>query len=159
MSNRRNFFRDALGWGVGLAVVPKLDSAEVPPPAVQTPDVPNLPHTMENGMKVFHLIANPSHEKSHLSRQSPRGDTTAQPPGQPSRSHKATVCGSLLRTGSPNRPASVGMASKFRSKPTVHRTSANNRFRLAANSCTSSNCTRLERSFITPMERCRKWRE
>jgi manganese oxidase len=59
MSNRRNFFRDALGWGVGLAAVPKLDSAEVPPPAVQTPDVPNLPHTMENGMKVFHLIAEP----------------------------------------------------------------------------------------------------
>jgi hypothetical protein len=26
---------------------------------VETPDVPNLPHAVDNGVKVFHLIAEP----------------------------------------------------------------------------------------------------
>ena len=59
MSNRRNFFRNALACGAAMMAAPKLNSAEVPPPMVQTPDVPNLPHTMDNGVKVFHLIAEP----------------------------------------------------------------------------------------------------
>src|SRR5579862_7056782 len=59
MKNRRNFFKDALGWGAGMTAVPELSSAQGLPPVTQTPDVPNLPHTMENGMKVFHLIAEP----------------------------------------------------------------------------------------------------
>jgi len=60
MSNRRNFFRNALAWGAGQIAVPKLNSAaEGSPPVVQTPDVPNLPHTLDNRVKVFHLIAEP----------------------------------------------------------------------------------------------------
>jgi FtsP/CotA-like multicopper oxidase with cupredoxin domain len=59
MSNRRNFFRNALAWGTAMMAVPKLNSAEGAPPMVQTPDVPNVPHTMDNGVKVFHLIAEP----------------------------------------------------------------------------------------------------
>jgi FtsP/CotA-like multicopper oxidase with cupredoxin domain len=59
MSNRRNFFRNALAWGTTMIAAPKLNSAEGSPPMVQTPDVPNLSHTMDNGVKVFHLIAEP----------------------------------------------------------------------------------------------------
>jgi FtsP/CotA-like multicopper oxidase with cupredoxin domain len=59
VSNRRSFFRSALAWGAGMMAAPQLNSAEGPPPMVQTPDVPNLPHTMDNGAKVFHLIAEP----------------------------------------------------------------------------------------------------
>src|SRR5260370_3388032 len=59
MSNRRNFFRTALAWGAGLMAVPKLSAEEGSPPMVQTPDVPNLPHTLDTGVKVFHLIAEP----------------------------------------------------------------------------------------------------
>jgi FtsP/CotA-like multicopper oxidase with cupredoxin domain len=59
MSNRRNFFRNALAWGTTMMAAPKLNSAEGSPPMVQTPDVPNLPQTMDNGVKVFHLIAEP----------------------------------------------------------------------------------------------------
>jgi manganese oxidase len=58
MSNRRKFFRNALAWGTTMMAVPKLNSAEGAP-MVETPDVPNLPHTMDNGVKVFHLIAEP----------------------------------------------------------------------------------------------------
>ena len=59
MSNRRNFFRNALAWGTTIMAAPKLNSAEGAPPMVQTPDVPNLPYSMDNGVKVFHLIAEP----------------------------------------------------------------------------------------------------
>jgi hypothetical protein len=59
MSNRRNFFRNALAWGAGVIAAPKLYSAEGAPPLVETPDVPNLPHAVDNGVKVFHLIAEP----------------------------------------------------------------------------------------------------
>jgi FtsP/CotA-like multicopper oxidase with cupredoxin domain len=59
MSNRRKFFRNALAWGTTMMAAPKLNSAEGSPPMVQTPDVPNLSHTMDNGVKVFHLIAEP----------------------------------------------------------------------------------------------------
>jgi manganese oxidase len=59
MSNRRNFFRNALACGGAMMAAPKLRSAEVSPPMVQMPDVPNLPHTMDNDVKVFHLIAEP----------------------------------------------------------------------------------------------------
>jgi len=59
MSNRRKFFRNALAWGTTMMAAPKLNSAEGSPLMVQTPDVPNLSHTMDNGVKVFHLIAEP----------------------------------------------------------------------------------------------------
>jgi FtsP/CotA-like multicopper oxidase with cupredoxin domain len=59
MRNRRNFFRNALACGAAMMAAPKLSSAEVAPPMVQMPDVPNLPHTVDNGVKVFHLIAEP----------------------------------------------------------------------------------------------------
>src|SRR5579864_1181728 len=63
MSNRRNFFRNALAWGTTMMAAPKLSSADGSPPMVQTPDVRNLPHTMDNGVKVFHLIAEPVSHK------------------------------------------------------------------------------------------------
>ena len=30
---------------------------------VETPDVPNLPHTLDHGVKVFHLVAEPVQRK------------------------------------------------------------------------------------------------
>lgn len=59
MWNRRKCFRNELACGVAMMAAPKLNSAEVSPPMVQMPDVPNLPHTVDNGVKVFHLIAAP----------------------------------------------------------------------------------------------------
>jgi hypothetical protein len=82
-SNRRSFLQRALGLGAGLAAAPQLfadetthrgpDSGSARPildvarsgtgPAhnvpVITPDVRDLPFTVENGVKVFHLIAEP----------------------------------------------------------------------------------------------------
>ncbi len=83
MSNRRSFLQRAMGLGAGLFAAPRLfadetthrgpDSGSARPildaartgtgPArnipVTTPDVADLPFTMENGAKVFHLIAEP----------------------------------------------------------------------------------------------------
>src|ERR1700722_15665030 len=59
MSNRRNFFRNVAAWSAGMMAAPKLYSAGGSPPLVETPDVPNLPYTIDNGIKVFHLIAEP----------------------------------------------------------------------------------------------------
>ena len=60
MNPRRNFFRRALGLGVGAAALQQLAVAQtgtsVP---VVTLDVADLPFTMDNGAKVFRLIAEP----------------------------------------------------------------------------------------------------
>src|ERR1700730_7715959 len=89
MSNRRSFLQRALGLGAGLMAAPGLlevsaradeqthrgpnsgsarpilDSARLTRSGtaanipVTTPDVPDMPFTMENGVKVFHLVAEP----------------------------------------------------------------------------------------------------
>ena len=88
MSNRRSFLQRALGIGAGLVAAPSLladeathrgpDSGSARPihdlarsssggdrnnlgrnVPVTTPDVPDLPFTVENGTKVFHLVAEP----------------------------------------------------------------------------------------------------
>lgn len=79
MSNRRNFFRNAFGIGTGIVSVnasaaqdagnkykakgPKGGQANVanagPPVPVQTPDLKDLPFTLDNCVKVFHLVAEP----------------------------------------------------------------------------------------------------
>src|SRR5258708_7381835 len=72
MSSRRNFFRNVLG--VGLAAASRSAAAQqatetrsktresehAPARAVvQTPDIQDLPFTVDNGVKVFNLIAEP----------------------------------------------------------------------------------------------------
>src|SRR2546425_12798095 len=80
MKNRRDFLRNTLGLGAGLAAAPRLFAA---PQAngtdmdmdmnhmdhaagrssrnvsVETPDVPQLPWRMDGSVKEFHLIAEP----------------------------------------------------------------------------------------------------
>jgi hypothetical protein len=78
MKNRRDFLRNTLGLGAGLAAPPRLfalpqangagmdmdhrnrgakRSSEIV--SVETPDVPQLPWRMDVGIKEFHLIAEP----------------------------------------------------------------------------------------------------
>ena len=69
MSNRRSFLQSTFALGAGLTAVPRLFGAEhsgrmsrMPAGAsvpVNTPDGANLPFTMDGGVKVFHLIAEP----------------------------------------------------------------------------------------------------
>ena len=79
MSNRRNFFRNAFRIGAGVLSAGELNAQNVnqqgtskghknqradmanagAPVVVQTPDLKDLPFTVENGVKVFHLIAEP----------------------------------------------------------------------------------------------------
>ncbi len=74
MNPRRSFFRSVFGFGAGAAALaqaakhqdahstgqtvtqPPNSGAPLP---VLTPDIADLPFTMENGVKVFHLIAEP----------------------------------------------------------------------------------------------------
>lgn len=79
MNDRRRFFRNAIGFGLGAGL---LSAAQVEKPGrrrtakggkpqsaqagsgkapvpVQTPDVKDLPFTLDNGVKVFHLVAEP----------------------------------------------------------------------------------------------------
>jgi FtsP/CotA-like multicopper oxidase with cupredoxin domain len=59
---RRSFFRTVLGLGAGVAALTQPSEAQrdsgIPVP-VLTPDVADLPFTMDNGVKVFHLTAEP----------------------------------------------------------------------------------------------------
>src|SRR5262249_32698905 len=68
MNPRRRFFRSVLGLGAGAAALAQNAGAQhahsESPPAgspipVITPDVQDLPFTMDNGVKVFHLTAEP----------------------------------------------------------------------------------------------------
>jgi manganese oxidase len=59
MKNRRSFFRNALGLGAGILSASKLAPAEQVRARVETPDIADLPFTVDNGTKVFHLIAEP----------------------------------------------------------------------------------------------------
>ncbi len=59
MKNRRSFFRNTLGMGAGIFSGSKLAPAEPVPARVETPDIADLPFTVDNGTKVFHLIAEP----------------------------------------------------------------------------------------------------
>jgi FtsP/CotA-like multicopper oxidase with cupredoxin domain len=55
MNDRRRFFRNALSLSAGLFPVSKAE----PPIPVQSPDLKDLPFTVDNGVKVFHLLAEP----------------------------------------------------------------------------------------------------
>jgi len=57
MKARRRFFKSVLGWSAGVAALSK-GTREQPPPVV-TPDIADLPFAIDNGIKVFHLIAEP----------------------------------------------------------------------------------------------------
>jgi hypothetical protein len=64
MNDRRRFFRSAFGFGLGAGLLsaagsPDVRRSEGPPVPVQTPDLKDLPFTVENGVKVFHLVAEP----------------------------------------------------------------------------------------------------
>ena len=83
MNARRGFFKNVLGFGAGVAAASGFASAQhvhnaEPPPqstpqpqartapapagpplGVQTPDIGDLPFTLDNGVKVFNLVAEP----------------------------------------------------------------------------------------------------
>ena len=73
MKARRKFFQNAFGLGAGLFSATRVASARPPdsrvsappepPVAVQSPDLKDLPFTLDNGVKVFHLIAEPVKRK------------------------------------------------------------------------------------------------
>ena len=80
MNSRRSFLGRALAFGAGALSLPHLVTAEPqddgrsrpsakrqtnrqsvggPPVSVIAPDIPKLPYTMDGGVKVFHLVAEP----------------------------------------------------------------------------------------------------
>ncbi len=74
MNPRRSFFRSVLGLGAGAAALTRAAKAQhvhsTEAPATQaanpgaalpvvTNDIGDLPFTMENGVKVFHLVGEP----------------------------------------------------------------------------------------------------
>jgi FtsP/CotA-like multicopper oxidase with cupredoxin domain len=72
MNGRRSLFKNVFGAGAGLAALTRFGAAQQTrapeatarpqtgdPPPVQTPDIKDLPFTLDNGVKVFNLIAEP----------------------------------------------------------------------------------------------------
>jgi FtsP/CotA-like multicopper oxidase with cupredoxin domain len=61
MHPRRSFFRGVLGLGACAATLARVGKAQRTDAAVPvvTPDIADLPFTIDNGVKVFHLIAEP----------------------------------------------------------------------------------------------------
>jgi hypothetical protein len=65
MNPRRSFFRSVLGLGAGVAAVAgaakaqQIRSGPATAQPVVTPDIADLPFTIDNGVKVFRLIAEP----------------------------------------------------------------------------------------------------
>src|SRR5215510_4435342 len=88
MSSRRSFMQSALGWGAGIIASAKAFASPQPqqhsmqtgvsehahpkkgsgqrsdrPLQVESPDVPQLPWQMVDGVKEFHLVAEPVRRK------------------------------------------------------------------------------------------------
>jgi manganese oxidase len=60
MNPRRNFFRSILGLSAGAAALAQVTQPDSGAPVpVITPDIADLPFTMDNGVKVFNLVAEP----------------------------------------------------------------------------------------------------
>jgi FtsP/CotA-like multicopper oxidase with cupredoxin domain len=59
MNPRRSFFRSVLGIGAGAFALSRAKAQTAATVRVITPDVADLPFTMDNGIKVFHLTAEP----------------------------------------------------------------------------------------------------
>ncbi len=63
MNGRRRFFRNAFSFGLGAGLLSAanapLRSSGARSVPVQTPNLRDLPFTVDNGVKVFHLIAEP----------------------------------------------------------------------------------------------------
>jgi manganese oxidase len=63
MNHRRSFFRNAFGMGLFSAAANMKGQAHGvavrPPVPVQSPDLKDLSFTVDNGVKVFHLVAEP----------------------------------------------------------------------------------------------------
>ena len=68
MNPRRRFFQSVLGFGAGAAALTQAARAQHPhtepansetPVPIITPDIEDLPFTMDKGVKVFHLTAEP----------------------------------------------------------------------------------------------------
>lgn len=63
MSNRRAFFSKLSSYAgaafAGTTILAAQEKVNPAPVAVTTPDVPDLPFTVDNGVKVFHLVAEP----------------------------------------------------------------------------------------------------
>jgi hypothetical protein len=65
MNPRRSFFKGVFGLGAGIAAIAgaakaqQIRSGPAITPPVLTPDIVDLPFTMDNGVKVFNLIAEP----------------------------------------------------------------------------------------------------
>jgi FtsP/CotA-like multicopper oxidase with cupredoxin domain len=59
MSDRRSFVRNAFGWATGLLAARAAKPATTTPVRVETTDLADLPFTIDNEVKVFHLIAEP----------------------------------------------------------------------------------------------------
>ncbi|HEX7363409.1 MAG TPA: copper oxidase [Bryobacteraceae bacterium] len=60
MTDRRSFFRNALSFGLGAGLISaaQVGSGKISP-RVQSPDLRDLPFRLDNGVKVFHLVAEP----------------------------------------------------------------------------------------------------
>ena len=60
MNSRRRFFQGVFGIGAGAAALAQAQSpSSAPSPPVVTLDIGDLPFTTDNGVKVFHLVAEP----------------------------------------------------------------------------------------------------
>jgi hypothetical protein len=60
MNPRRSFFRTVFGITAGAAAFARISKTQPGQPVpVITPDIADLPYTIDNGVKVFHLVAEP----------------------------------------------------------------------------------------------------
>ena len=59
MTRRRSFFTSLFGLGAGATVLMQSSKAQQASIPVVTPDIPDLSFTTDNGVKVFHLVAEP----------------------------------------------------------------------------------------------------
>jgi len=121
-----------------------------------SPDIPDLPFTMDGGIKVFHLIPEPVKRRIVPWKTLDVWGYNGSCPGPTIQVQQGDRCESWSRTGFRKAPPCIGTAWKFRWSRTVCHTSARSRLRRAKHTPTNSRCIRKEHFSTTRIAPCRK---
>jgi manganese oxidase len=131
MGNRRAFFSNLSSLAAtafARKTVLAAQQAAVPVPVqVTTPDVADLPFTMDNAVKVFHLIAEPVKQVIVPGRTFDLWGFNGAAPGPTIQATEGARVRIVFDTTFRSRPASTGTGLNSRSKWTVFPVSARSR--------------------------------
>ena len=159
MNDRRRFFRNVSGLGAGIISASRFAPAQPeggPAPRVQTPDLKDLPYTVDNGTKVYHLIAEPVRQQIAPDKTIDLWGFNGSAPGPTIQITQGDRVRIVVDNHLPEPTSMHWHGFEIPHNMDGGPGSARIPLRPAAGSFTSSRCTRRVRTFTTRTWPCRK---